>query len=107
VATAGNTGIQDAYNLAWKIDAVIRRPAARALLDSYAERRPVADRTMAQALARLQAWFKDPSRKLPRRSRSWTTTRSSSDIATPPVRLSLNAPMRSRAGPARTAALDR
>jgi tetracenomycin A2 monooxygenase-dioxygenase len=36
------------------------------LLDTYdEERRPVADRTMAQALARLQAWFKDPSRRLP------------------------------------------
>jgi len=62
----GNTGIQDAHNLAWKLEAVIRGVAGRGLLDSYdAERRPVADRTVAQALARLQAWFKDPSRKLP------------------------------------------
>jgi tetracenomycin A2 monooxygenase-dioxygenase len=62
----GNTGIQDAHNLAWKLDAVTRGAAGRGLLDSYdAERRPVADRTVAQALARLQAWFKDPSRKLP------------------------------------------
>lgn len=62
----GNTGIQDAHNLAWKIEAVIRGVAGPALLDTYdAERRPVADRTVAQALARLQAWFKDPSRKLP------------------------------------------
>jgi putative polyketide hydroxylase len=62
----GNTGIQDAHNLAWKLDAVIRGAAGRGLLDSYdAERRPIADRTVAQALARLQAWFKDPSRKLP------------------------------------------
>src|SRR6266566_885116 len=36
------------------------------LLDTYdQERRPVADRTVAQALARLQAWFTDTSRKLP------------------------------------------
>jgi putative polyketide hydroxylase len=62
----GNTGIQDAHNLAWKLDAVVRGGASRQLLDSYdAERRPVAERTVAQALARLQAWFKDPSRKLP------------------------------------------
>ena len=62
----GNTGIQDAHNLAWKLDAVTRGAAGRELLDTYdAERRPVADRTVAQALARLQAWFKDPGRKLP------------------------------------------
>jgi hypothetical protein len=62
----GNTGIQDAHNIAWKLDAVLRGIAGPRLLESYdAERRPVADRTVAQALARLQAWFKDPSRKLP------------------------------------------
>jgi putative polyketide hydroxylase len=62
----GNTGIQDAHNVAWKLDAVTRGAAGRGLLDTYdAERRPVADRTVAQALARLQAWFKDPSHKLP------------------------------------------
>jgi putative polyketide hydroxylase len=62
----GNTGIQDAHNLAWKLDAVIRGAAGPRLLDTYNEERlPVADRTMAQALARLQAWFKDPSMKLP------------------------------------------
>lgn len=62
----GNTGIQDAYNLAWKLEAVLKDAAGPELLDTYdAERRPIADRTVAQALARLQAWFKDPSRKLP------------------------------------------
>ncbi|HEU4993900.1 MAG TPA: FAD-dependent monooxygenase, partial [Gemmatimonadaceae bacterium] len=62
----GNTGIQDAYNLAWKLDAVVNGAARPELLESYdAERRPVAERTVAQALARLQAWFKDPSRRLP------------------------------------------
>jgi tetracenomycin A2 monooxygenase-dioxygenase len=62
----GNTGIQDAHNLAWKLDAAVRGAAGRRLPDTYdAERRPVADRTVAQSLARLQAWFKDPSRKLP------------------------------------------
>ena len=62
----GNTGIQDAYNLAWKLDAVVNNVAGPELLDTYdSERRPIADRTVAQALARLQAWFKDPSRRLP------------------------------------------
>src|SRR5262245_28397322 len=62
----GNTGIQDAYNLAWKLAAVVNRTADPELLETYdAERRPVADRTVAQSLARLQAWFKDPSRRLP------------------------------------------
>src|SRR5262249_30208370 len=61
-----NTGIQDAYNLAWKLEAVVKGTAGPALLETYdTERRPVADRTVAQALARLQAWFKDPSRRLP------------------------------------------
>jgi putative polyketide hydroxylase len=62
----GNAGIQDAYNLAWKLDAVVNRAARAELLETYdAERRPIADRTVAQSLARLQAWFKDPSSKLP------------------------------------------
>lgn len=40
-----NTGIQDAFNLGWKLAAVIQRKADRSLLDSYgAERAPVADR---------------------------------------------------------------
>ncbi|MEX5717136.1 FAD-dependent monooxygenase [Geodermatophilus maliterrae] len=38
-----NTGIQDAYNLGWKLDAVVRRKADDRLLDSYQEERmPVA-----------------------------------------------------------------
>jgi putative polyketide hydroxylase len=62
----GNTGIHDTYNIAWKLEAVLRHGAGDGLLDTYdAERRPVAEHTMAQSLARLQAWFKDPSKKLP------------------------------------------
>jgi putative polyketide hydroxylase len=60
-----NTGIADAHNLAWKLGMVLRRQAGPALLDSYdAERRPVGQFTMDQALLRLQHpelhW--DPSR---------------------------------------------
>ena len=36
-----NAGVRDAYNLAWKLDAVLRGQAGEALLDSYErERRP-------------------------------------------------------------------
>jgi 2-polyprenyl-6-methoxyphenol hydroxylase-like FAD-dependent oxidoreductase len=42
-----NTGLQDAYNLAWKLALVIRGKADAALLDSYAaEREPVAQRLL-------------------------------------------------------------
>ena len=47
-----NTGIQDAYNLGWKLALVLRGQSAPALLDSYgAERRPVG----ADVLARTRA----------------------------------------------------
>jgi 2-polyprenyl-6-methoxyphenol hydroxylase-like FAD-dependent oxidoreductase len=43
-----NTGIQDAYNLAWKLAMVIRGDAPDSLLDSYtAEREPVARSVLA------------------------------------------------------------
>lgn len=62
----GNTGIHDAHNLAWKLAYVLAGTADPALLASYdAERRFVADRTLGQALARLAAWFDDPTRRLP------------------------------------------
>jgi len=42
-----NTGLQDAYNLAWKLALVADRRAQDALLDSYqAERLPVAERLL-------------------------------------------------------------
>jgi FAD binding domain-containing protein len=42
-----NTGLQDAYNLAWKLALVIQGKADAALLDSYAaERQPVAQRLL-------------------------------------------------------------
>jgi 2-polyprenyl-6-methoxyphenol hydroxylase-like FAD-dependent oxidoreductase len=49
-----NTGIQDAYNLGWKLEAVVQG-APPALLDSYeAERRPVAVGVLALSNARLK-----------------------------------------------------
>jgi hypothetical protein len=42
-----NTGLQDAYNLAWKLACVVRAAADERLLDSYeAERLPVARRLL-------------------------------------------------------------
>jgi 2-polyprenyl-6-methoxyphenol hydroxylase-like FAD-dependent oxidoreductase len=49
----GNTGIQDAHNLAWKIALVLKGVAGAALVDSYErERRPVAKLTVEQAYTR-------------------------------------------------------
>jgi 2-polyprenyl-6-methoxyphenol hydroxylase-like FAD-dependent oxidoreductase len=43
-----NTGLQDAYNLAWKLDLVLSGRAPAALLDSYeSERLPVAERLLS------------------------------------------------------------
>jgi 2-polyprenyl-6-methoxyphenol hydroxylase-like FAD-dependent oxidoreductase len=43
-----NTGLQDAYNLAWKLALVVSGGAGQALLDSYeAERLPVAQRLLS------------------------------------------------------------
>jgi 2-polyprenyl-6-methoxyphenol hydroxylase-like FAD-dependent oxidoreductase len=55
-----NTCVGDAVNLGWKLAAVLRGWAPEALLDSYeAERRPVAERTIAAAGA--QEAFLAPS----------------------------------------------
>lgn len=46
-ARGGNTGIQDAANLGWKLAMVLQRKASEALLDSYdAERRPAAQKNL-------------------------------------------------------------
>ena len=45
-----NTGIADAVNIGWKLAAVLQGWGGEALLDSYeSERRPVAERTIAEA----------------------------------------------------------
>jgi putative polyketide hydroxylase len=48
----GQTAIQDAYDIAWKLAFVLQGDAAPALLDTYAsERQPVAEMTVARQLA--------------------------------------------------------
>lgn len=50
----GSTGVQDAHNLAWKLATVLRGEAGAGLLDTYhAERQPVGQLVMQQALARF------------------------------------------------------
>jgi 2-polyprenyl-6-methoxyphenol hydroxylase-like FAD-dependent oxidoreductase len=49
----GNTGVQDAHNLAWKLASVVRGKAGPELLETYEhERRPVAQFTVEQAYSR-------------------------------------------------------
>ncbi|MGW0478258.1 FAD-dependent monooxygenase [Nonomuraea sp. NPDC003214] len=50
-----NTGIGDAVDLGWKLAAELRGWAGAGLLDSYeAERRPMAERTIAEAAANMR-----------------------------------------------------
>jgi 2,4-dichlorophenol 6-monooxygenase len=54
----GNTCIQDAFNLAWKLAAVLRWGAGPALLESYdAERRPIGRAVVDRAIA---SWRQNP-----------------------------------------------
>src|SRR5690606_1742692 len=49
----GNTGVQDAHNLAWKLAMVLKGEAGPGLLESYDhERRPVGELTVDQAYVR-------------------------------------------------------
>jgi len=49
----GNTGVQDAHNLAWKLALVLKGSASPELLSTYdAERRPVGEFTVEQAYSR-------------------------------------------------------
>jgi 2-polyprenyl-6-methoxyphenol hydroxylase-like FAD-dependent oxidoreductase len=49
----GNTGVGDAWNLSWKLAAVLKGEAGTALLDTYdAERRPIGDLIVEQAYTR-------------------------------------------------------
>jgi 2-polyprenyl-6-methoxyphenol hydroxylase-like FAD-dependent oxidoreductase len=56
-----NTGIQDAYNLAWKLALVLDDAAPAALLDSYElERRPVGADVVARTRAASEGYGKEP-----------------------------------------------
>ena len=49
----GNTGVGDAWNLSWKLAAVLKGEAGAALLDTYdAERRPIGELIVEQAYTR-------------------------------------------------------
>jgi hypothetical protein len=53
IPVGGNTGVQDAHNLAWKLALTLGGVAGPGLLDSYdAERRPVGELTVEQAFTR-------------------------------------------------------
>ncbi|MET7370254.1 FAD-dependent monooxygenase [Streptomyces sp. NPDC005566] len=61
-----NTGVQDAYNLAWKLAAAVRGRAGEGLLASYdSERRPVGEevvrRTLRHARSGMQSDPDDPA----------------------------------------------
>lgn len=57
-----NTGIAEAVDLAWKLDAVLKGWGGSSLLDSYeAERRPAAERNVAQASKNLAAMMGVPA----------------------------------------------
>jgi 2-polyprenyl-6-methoxyphenol hydroxylase-like FAD-dependent oxidoreductase len=55
-----NTGIQDAYNLAWKLALVVRFKAPERLLDSYeVERRPVGAEVVARTRAASEGYGRE------------------------------------------------
>jgi putative polyketide hydroxylase len=60
-AFGASTAVQDAHNLAWKLAAVLGGQAGEALLDTYdAERRPVAEFTLEQAMAQARLRSGEP-----------------------------------------------
>ena len=55
-----NTGIQDAYNLAWKLALVLAKKAPDTLLDSYeAERRPIGAEVVARTRAASEGYGRE------------------------------------------------
>ncbi|MET8650528.1 rifampin monooxygenase [Nocardia aurea] len=63
-----NLGIQDAFNLGWKLAAVIDGWAPQGLLDSYeSERRPVAAAVLENTRAQMQLMSLDPGAQAVRR----------------------------------------
>ena len=62
-----NTGIQDCYNLAWKLALAVQGAAAPGLLDSYhAERHPVGEEVVGRTVRHARAGF-DSDPRIPRR----------------------------------------
>lgn len=59
-AQGANTGMQDAYNLGWKLALVLRGAAGSGLLDTYdAERRPVGEEVVGRTVQHAQTQFGD------------------------------------------------
>lgn len=74
-----NTGIGDAVDLGWKLDAVLRGWGGEGLLASYeAERRPIAIRNSAAATSNFKGWYSqtDLSRLLEPRAEGATLRQS-------------------------------
>ena len=71
----GNTGVQDAHNLAWKLALTLGGVAGPGLLDTYdAERRPVGSSPSSRrSPGTSRGW--PPTWERRTRSRSWTTSR--------------------------------
>ncbi len=62
-----NTGVQDAYNLGWKLAHVLRG-APEPLLDTYEEERlPIAEHVLASTTARGRFWSSDDSARVSER----------------------------------------
>src|SRR4051794_991192 len=82
----GNTGVQDAHNLAWKLAAVVKGDAGPALLDTYdAERLPLCELMVRQAYTRYA------TRVVPERGTEGV------EPAVPDIELEIGLVMRSRA----------
>jgi 2-polyprenyl-6-methoxyphenol hydroxylase-like FAD-dependent oxidoreductase len=82
----GNTGVQDAHNLAWKLAAVIRGDAGPSLVDTYEpERLPLCELTVRQAYTRYA------TRVVPERGTEGV------DPAVPDIELEIGLVMRSAA----------
>lgn len=60
-----NTGVQDAYNLGWKLAQVLKNDAPDSLLDTYqAERLPIAQGVLATSSTRHRAFQRDMDQSL-------------------------------------------
>lgn len=75
-----NIGLADVHNLCWKLAAVLHGWAEPALLDTFqAERKPVAEQTLAQAMANTQLVMQ----VLGHRQRQRTAGRAPADVELP------------------------